>query len=100
HLRRTPSTTAWVAPAPSPAASPPHEQYLVPNPPPGPADSYGSSTALSGNTAAVGAPGASAGAGSVTVFTVNDDGTATQRATITPPAPDQSGFGTAVSTDG
>jgi hypothetical protein len=98
----TPSSAPADAIQPDPSTVDTQSQTeLQPTPPPGPEDDFGASTALSGNTAAIGSPGANGGAGDVTVFVIGSDGTATQQATLTPPTDSsQHGYGSALSTDG
>ena len=79
------------------AADPQPQTELVPDPPPDEGSGYGSSTALSGPTALVGAPFEDDG--TVRVFTLGDDNSASQTGTLSAPA-GQSGFGSAVATDG
>src|SRR5215471_9927527 len=61
----TTSTTASSPPADPPAdpQAAPSQTEITPNPAPSPGDDYGASTALSGNQAAIGSPGANGGTG-------------------------------------
>jgi hypothetical protein len=88
-------------PAVDPQAVDPQSQTEIqPSPTPSPDDDFGASTALSGNSAAIGSPGADDGAGKITIFHIGDDGTATQQASLSPPSSDQQGYGSSLSTDG
>jgi hypothetical protein len=78
-------------------ATPPQE--LTPDPAQPPGADYGASTAIGGSTVLVGSPN-DQGRGSVTVFNVGADGTATQTGTLTPSAPAEYFYGTSVATDG
>jgi FG-GAP repeat len=95
-----PASTAADAAATDAGSGALPQQDLTPNPPQSADSGYGTGTAVSGDTALIGAPNDGT-TGSVSVFTFDGDGTASQQATLTPSAASaQSGFGTAVATDG
>ena len=90
---------AVVDPTTDGATTAPTQQELVPEPSQPPGSGYGASTAISGETALVGAPN-DQGTGSVTVYTLGGDGTASQQATLTAPSAGEHEFGASVATDG